>query len=311
MTATPPFELARLGLDRDRFQKAGAKGWRGPCPRCGGNRHLLIFTDHPFPKWHCECQSCGLKAWADQLEPAVKVELTPEEKRRFAEQRAAQQAAAEKERLALLNEYTAAELWEACARKLADDHRAWWEQQGIPAAWQDYLRIGFQPSKVYRGANGELHTSAAYTIPYFHTGWEFVTLQYRLFDPPTVTDRYRWEKGLGTAYYDTQPEHPIGERVIICEGAKKAIVTAVYTPEAYSVLAVPSKADFGGVAAAVQDASAVYVLLDPDAGQRARKLAGEIGPAARVVSMPVKVDDALVRYGATTADLLAYLRTAV
>jgi hypothetical protein len=153
--------------------------------------------------------------------------------------------------------------------------------QGVPVAWQTYLGIGYEPRKTYRGADGELHESRAYSIPYYHTGWELVTMQYRLFDPPTVTDRYRFHQGLGTAYYDTQPEHPIGERVIICEGAKKAIVTAV------------------------------YVLLDPDAGQRARKLAGEIGPAARVVSMPVKVDDALVRYGATTADLLAYLRTAV
>jgi hypothetical protein len=306
MTATPPFELATLGLDRDGFVRADSKSWRGPC-----HRRLLIFTDHAFPKWHCVCDGCGLKAWADQLAPAVKAEVTPEQRAEWARRNHAEREARDHYRRQQLAEFSQSELAAEMAERMTDEHRAWWVSQGVPVALQTYLGIGYEPRKTYRGADGELHESRAYSIPYYHTGWELVTMQYRLFDPPTVTDRYRFHQGLGTAYYDTQPEHPIGERVIICEGAKKAIVTAVYTPEAYSVLAVPSKADFGGVAAAVQDASAVYVLLDPDAGQRARKLAGEIGPAARVVSMPVKVDDALVRYGATTADLLAYLRTAV
>ena len=143
MTTPAPFELARLGLDRDKFQRAGAKGWRGPCPRCGGNRHLLIFTDHPFPKWHCECQSCGLKAWADQLNAAVRVEFTPDEKRRYAEMKARQDAAKEKQRLEKLDEYTAAELWAAYARKMTEEHRRWWVGQGVPVLWQEHLRIRF------------------------------------------------------------------------------------------------------------------------------------------------------------------------
>lgn len=311
MTSDPPYQFSTLGLDRDRFKRAGKNGWRGPCPRCAGNRHLLIFTDKQFPRWNYECQCCGMKGWADQLNAAVRVELTPEEKRRYAQATAADEAETERARLARLGEYTAAELWTAYAARMTADHRAWWEEQGVPLDWQAYLRIGYEPSRGYCDDDGILHHSRAYSIPYWHTGFKFVTMQYRLFDPPTITDRYRWEKGLGTAYYQAEPQNAIGPQVIICEGAKKAIVTATRTDESFSVLGVPSKSDFGGVVDAVKDAERVYVLLDPDAGYRADKLARAIGPAARVVDLAVKVDDGFTRHGLTNKllqDALRYAR---
>lgn len=311
MSEPPPFELHKIGLDRDSFVRADGKSWRGPCPRCGGHRRLLIFTDHAFPKWHCLCDGCGLKAWADQLAPAVRQETTPEQRREWAARNQSDRVEREARRQEKLAEFSTSEIWAELTQRMTDEHRLWWEKQGVPLEWQRHLRIGYVPSKVYRGADGQLHTSRAYSLPYFHTGFEFAALQYRLFDPPTPTDRYRFEAGLGTTYYQTQPQSPIGERVIICEGAKKAIVTCVNTPDEYTVLAVPSKSDFGGVTEAVKEATHVYIMLDPDAETRAQKLADEIGPAARVATLPVKVDDAIVQYGITQADLLAYLRQAV
>lgn len=305
-----PFELTTLGLNRDAFHRAGVKAWRGPCPRCGGHRHLLIFTDNPFPKWNAECQNCGLKAWADQFNAAVKADITPEQKRQWAEQKAREQAARDRERLAKLNEYSVGELCAHLAQRMTAEHQAWWEREGVPASWQTFLRLGYDPARKYRDLNDELCTSPAYSIPYYHTNFELMTVQYRLFNPPNPNDRYRWEQGLGTSYYQTQPDAAIGDKVIICEGAKKAIVTTVHTPDGYTVLAVPSKSDFGGVAAAVKDCGLVYILLDPDAGVRARKLAREVGPQARIASLPVKVDDALVRYGLTCNLLLDTLSMA-
>jgi hypothetical protein len=303
-------ELYQLGLDRERFEKSDSRSWRGPCPRCGGTRRFVIFTDHAFPKWNFVCDGCAFKGWADQLNPDVRAEWTPEERRAYAAREREARESASAERRKKLAEFSSAELWEELAERMTAEHRAWWVAQGVPVEWQTHLQIGYIPNKVYRGADGQLHTSRAYSLPYFHTGFEFVTLQYRLFDPPTATDRYRFEAGLGTTYYQTQPQNPIGDQVIICEGAKKAIVTCVYTPDAYTVLGIPSKSDFGGVVEAVKEANVVYVLLDPDASHRAHKLANDIGPAAKIVSVPVKVDDAIVHYGATPADLLAYLRQA-
>lgn len=305
-----PFEFSTLGLDREKFVKSDGKSWRGPCPRCGGERRFVMFTDHAFPKWNFTCDRCALKGFADQLNSAVKVELTPEQKRRFAEQRAAEHAASEKRRLDKLNEYTVRELNDHLTARMTAEHRAWWEREGVPPSWQEFLRLGYDPARKFVGADDVLHTSPAYSIPYYHTGFELVTVQYRLFNPPNPNDRYRWEAGLGTSYYQTNPDAAIGDQVIICEGAKKGIVTTVYTPDNYTVLAVPSKSDFGGIAEAVKACGRVYILLDPDAGVRARKLARDIGPAARIVTLPVKVDDALVKHGLTTDLLLDALHVA-
>lgn len=306
----PPIELARLGLDRDSFVRADSKSYRGPCPRCGGARRFLVFTDHPFPKWNCQCDACGLKAWADQLEPALKAVVDPAERASWAIRAQLERQAHDKLRREKLAEFSHNDLLAELSERMTAEQRAWWRSQGIPDDWQRALRIGYLPEKRYMGRNGEHHASPAYTLPYFHTGYEFVTLQYRLNDCENPAARYRFEKGLGTSYYQTEPSKPIGEQVIICEGAKKAIVTAVNTPEEYTVLGIPSKADFGGVAAAVKDAARVYVLLDPDADYRAEKLAKEIGPAARVASLPAKVDDSFTQHGLTQALFLDCLRWA-
>jgi hypothetical protein len=303
VNAVAPYELATLGLDRQHFVRSDHKSWRGPCPRCGGHRRFVIWTDKPFPKWNWECSQCSAKGFADQLNTALRQEVSAEQRAEWARRNNAEREAREARRREKLAEFTTGEILAELAERMGAEHRAWWERQGVPEEWQRHLRIGYEPDKVYRGEDGELHHTPAYTLPFYHTGFEFVTLQYRLFEPPTPTDRYRFETGLGTSYYQTEPTHPIGERVIICEGAKKAIVTCVQTPASYTVLAVPSKADFGGVAEAVKDCERVYVLLDPDAGYRAVKLAKDIGLRARVAELPVKVDDGFLHYG-LTADLL-------
>ena len=66
---------------------------RGPCPRCGGERRFVVWTDNTFPKWNFACDRCGAKGFADQLNAAVKVALTPAQNRAFAEQKVAEQKA--------------------------------------------------------------------------------------------------------------------------------------------------------------------------------------------------------------------------
>lgn len=309
-----PIELARLGLDREHFIRADAKSWRGPCPRCGGHRRLLIFTDHPFPKWNAQCEACGLKAWADQLEPAVRAPVDAATRQDWADRNRREAEAAAAYRREKLAEFSKADLWAELCERMTAEHRATWETWGVPAEWQNYLELGYHPSKPYLGEDGEHHTSPAFTIPYFHTGREFMTLQYRLFNPPTPTDRYRFEKGLGTAYYQVDHDAAIGEQAIVCEGAKKAMVLHIHGGQKeLTVLAIPSKGNFAGVVDAVKDCARVYVCLDPDAGMQAHKLAAAVGLAARVVDLPSKVDDAIVSYGLTPAllaDALRYARPA-
>ena len=301
MNATPPAEFSLIGIHK--AFKAGADEWHCECPMCGGNDRFVLFTHRPFPSWNGFCRKCHPETiWIDEIKPALKQRQdSPEwEAKRIEWER--QRAALATQRQQVLDRklarFTTEEIWDALARRMTADNRTWWESQGVPQDWQDYLKLGYTPDKIFNH-DGQQMTSPAYTIPYFHESWAFVTMQYRLTNPPNPNDKYRFESGLGAPYYMTRPDVPIGEQAIICEGAKKAIVTTAYTETTATVLAVPSKSGWraSGILGAVKDCGRVWVILDPDAERNAYELAEAIGQAARVVTLPVKVDDGLLHYG--------------
>lgn len=284
----------QLGLQIDQFKYSDTKSFRGPCPVCGGHRRFVMFVDHEWPMNFGYCDECGhtVKAWEKVITPIT------DEQREFARQRAAQlEEQRESKRREVLARFTSAELWQELHNRLSVEHRAQWAAWGVPDEWQDYLELGFTPDKVYRDSSGELRHTPAYTIPYFHHEPKspqyksFKTLQYRLFNPERPEDRYRFENNLSASFYMTTPTDPIGDCVVICEGAKKGIVTRIALTD-YTVLAVPAKGTWGGVVEAVKQCGRVWVLLDPDATVNAVKLARSIGKQARVVRLSLKVDDA-------------------
>lgn len=310
MNRTAPTELAQIGLDPHAFKYSDERSWRGPCPVCGGHRRFVIFTDHEWPLWNGYCDECGytIKAWERVTSPIS------DEQRAAAQQRAAElDLMREQRRREVLSRFTTEEIWAELHRRLDAEHRAQWKTWGVPEDWQDYLELGYTPDKAYRDDAGVLHHTPAYTIPYFHydatspSSKIFKTLQYRLFDAPNPNDRYRFVIGLPASYYMTTPTEPIGDKVIVCEGAKKGIVTRVHLTDC-TVLAVPSKGSWGGVQEAVKQCGLVYVLLDPDATRQAVKLARTIGKQARVVRFPYKIDDAVIEYGLDRIDFTALLK---
>lgn len=308
MNRAAPVELNQAGLVADDFKYSDSRSWRGPCPVCGGHRRFVMFTDHDFPLWHGYCDGCGhkLKVWE-----RVKVEIDPV--RRLAYEARARQIERERaeELDRLLTKYSSEEIWQAYARRMGEEQRAWWRGQGVPDDWQTYLRLGYTEDRAYRVGDDLCH-SPAYTIPYFGQNFSFKTMQYRLCSPVNPDDRYRFEYGLGAAYYMTSPTEPIGDFVLICEGAKKAIVTRLYMNR-MTVLAVPSKSTWKniGIVDAVKGAGRVYILLDPDASRQAHDLKSAIGKTAKVVSLFAKVDDCFNDYGMTAAQFESYLRQAV
>jgi hypothetical protein len=220
------------------------------------------------------------------------VELTQAQKREFAQERARLETERATNLAHRLEQFTTAELWEELHRRMNDENRQWWRNRGIPDEWQNYLELGYMVSKQL--ADGI--TTPAYTIPYLRPGYTAVTMQYRLVNPPDPKDKYRFEAGLPAAYYMVTPTQEIGARVVICEGAIKGIVTAVYggLAEDVSVISVPGKTSWAGVVEAVKNCEKVWIILDPDGEREAMKLAGEIGKQSRVVRVPGKIDDMLL-----------------
>lgn len=332
-TVNATFDLPGLAMRYASLKHSG-RYYIGPCPFCGGEDR---FNLKPTTEgWIWFCRGCGGEKYHSAIDFVMKLEgkefkealasmggdtFSPNPE--HAERRAAAEAAEKAQRAdqldALLAQYSTAEIWEAFHRRLENDAaaRQWWRGQGIPDHWQDYLNLGYTPEKDF-SAGGQHYRSPAYVIPYFHPtadehGNFFRTIQYRI-DCHAVSDRYRWERGLGESWYCAMPTELIGDEVIICEGAKKAIVTCVQLREAQaqqeiSVVAVPSKSSWAGIQDVVGQCGRVWVVLDPDGQDKARTLAASIGDAARIVLLPGKIDD-LWNAGMTAAEWKVYQRYA-
>jgi len=315
MTTLPNEVLTAFNLGGARIfkttDKSGRAEWHTSCARCGGKDRFVIREWREYPHWLVMCRQCAPEwVWLDQAAPMLRQELTPEQRQEYARRRAEAEQQRQVETQKRLAEFTTAELWMELNRRMSEDNREWWRRRGVPDEWQDYLRLGYIPDKPYR-SNEVLYHSPAYTIPYLR-GDLPVTMQYRLVSPADPGDKYRFEAGLPAAWYDTTPTRPLSDEVVICEGAIKAMATKVYSgiKESVSVLAVPAKRSWAGVAQVVANCGRVWVMLDPDGTRDARDLAHEIGKAARVVLLPGKVDDALVSGDLTTDELRKYFRYA-
>jgi hypothetical protein len=256
------------------------------------------------------CRQCSPDwKWLDELNPALKRQLTDAEKKAFAEERARKQAEDDARALRKLEEFTAAQLFRYAHLKMQEEQRQWWRDRGVSDDWQDYLQLGYVANKIIK-YDEQLYNTPAYTIPYLRQDGNPVTMQYRLAEPPDPKDKYRFEDGLKAAWYQARLQ-PIGDEVVICEGAIKSIVTAIYggiKPDV-SILAVPAKESWAGIVEAVRPCGRVWVILDPDGQQAAAKLCAKIGPAARQVTIPEKIDDALLS-GMQPNDLKDFFRYA-
>jgi len=308
MTNTVPLAAnLRDAWPQLRFVKSvSSREWHSECPNCGDvghegkdwpDRFVMRYDGERSRGW---CRRCGYAQFAvnvvrdGQLPKWSKDEL--DEFRRQREREENERAAELQQRL---KQFTTAELWSELNRRMTEENRNWWLKRGIPNDWQDFWKLGYRADK------------QAYSIPYFDPSSNPVTIQYRLVNPPEPNDKYRWEYGLHSAPYITRPDMGLSGSVIICEGAIKAMVTFIYGAQAkMQVLAVPSKADFAGIESLVEKSKAVFIMLDPDARDRAQELGENIGRRSRIVELPGKVDDLILRYGLRQHELRMALRYA-
>lgn len=296
----PAALFARYGFAGDQFIRSDRKSVRGPCPVCGGKHRMVVFLDRPNPNFEC---ICGYKGFMDDkpLAPQALAELKAK-----ASAQADERAAYARARLA---EFTTAELWAECHRRLGDEQRRWWTEQGIPASWQEFYQLGYTPDRAFQGDAGLFHRPA-YTIPIFETGWQAVNCQYRIVDPPKGVGKYRQEPGLPAAAFLSRPDLPMADHMLVVEGAKKAAVLCARLPKQPQIVGLPGALSWAGMDDRLADCGRVYIMLDPDARAAAVKLARAIGPAARVVELPAKPDDWILQYGATAENFRAALRYA-
>jgi hypothetical protein len=284
-------QLSQIGLDVNTFKFSDKKSWRGACPSCGGSRRFVVFTDHEFPLWNGYCDECGMtiKAWEK-----VKMTYDPQRAAAIVAERAREEAEQAEYRKQKLAEFTTAELWAELRDRMTTEHILWWESQGVPEDIQRYLSIGFKADKMYYDDEKTERHSPAFTIPWFGQNFAFETMQYRLC-AEGIKDRYRFEYGLdggGKHYYMSDPSEPMKDRVIICEGAKKAIVTWFHLANItdFSVIAASSNNTLRPALEATKDCGQRFLILDPGSERKAFQTAKD-HHNLKAVYLPVKIDD--------------------
>lgn len=289
---TAPYQLQSIGLTAHDFKYSDARSWRGPCPSCGGHRRFVVFTDHEFPLWHGYCDQCGtkIKAWEK-----VCVQYDPQKAAALEAERARDEAERAEYRRKKLAEFTTAELWAELRDRMTKDNIEWWESQGVPEDIQRYLSIGYKSDKMYYDSERNEQHSPAYTIPWFGQNFTFKTLQYRLINPVNTNDRYRFEYGLAGGsehYYTADPSEPMKDRVIICEGAKKAIVTWFHLAaiKDFTVIAASSNNTLKPALEATKDCGERILILDPGSERKAFTTVKE-NKNLKALYLPVKIDD--------------------
>ncbi|MDD1777638.1 MAG: hypothetical protein LUQ65_05660 [Candidatus Helarchaeota archaeon] len=325
-----PTEFAELSGYINYIQKKSAYEYSSSCPKCGGSTHpdgelpdrfIMLMPEIAKAKipfgW---CRVCNYKWWPGQKDNKP---VDPETIALLQAQAKEAEDKREEERRIKLAEFSTGDLWNELHRRMGDEQREWWRKAGVPNSWQDYLKLGYIQDKIYKKSAALLH-SPAYTIPYFGYGFVFKTIQYRLCNPDDPNDRYRFEADLGTSYYMTTPSLKIGDDVIVCEGAKKGMVTKIYGEPKMTVLAVPSKVDWRncGILEAIKDCGRVYIIFDPDCYEQPPDsnsswmpqpvlFSREIGSSARIIECPVKADDAFVNFGMTKDEWKALKKQAI
>lgn len=288
---TAPHQLSQIGLNPSSFFFSDDKSWRGPCPKCGGTRRFVFFTNNEWPFWNGYCDECGtvVKAWEK-----VKVQYDPQKAAAFAAQQAREEAERIEYRKQKLAEFSTQELWAELRDRMTADHIQWWESQGVPEDIQRYLSIGFKADKMYYDGDKTERHSPAYTIPWFGYNFEFKTMQYRLC-AEGISDRYRFEYGLsggGSNYYIADPAETMKDKAIICEGAKKAIVTWFHLAnfKDFTVIAASSNNTLSPALEATKDCSLRYLILDPGSERKAF-IAVKEHKNLKAVYLPEKIDD--------------------
>jgi len=158
--------------------------------------------------------------------------------------------------------------------------------------------------------------SPALSIPFWGPRNTLLTIQYRLLEHDG--DKYRFQAGLPSTMFLTRPDDfGESESAIVVEGAKKAMVVALFMPE-WDVIGMPSKTMPLKLLKALSGFNSAYFALDPDAHVSELGKESAVERAVResmakknfIVDVPAKPDDFFTMYGGTKRDMEEIIKNA-
>ena len=176
-----------------------------------------------------------------------------------------------------------------------------WTEAGIDEGMQAFWTLGGCEDFTYKDAE-DLYHSPTLTIPVFAETRELLTIQHRLLNPHNPKSKYRPEKtGLHAHPFLAVPEMGYdGGKILVVEGAKKAMVTWTRSDSDWQCIGVDSQEMYKSMIEVLKPAGARVIVIsdpntegNPNALRKAWHLAKEIGGA--MVNIPAKIDDLILQ----------------
>lgn len=285
-----------------RFKKKTPKEASAPCPFCNNGRdRFLIFADGGY--W---CRQCDTRGWLDENDSEWN-KLDPTERRlRLLE---AEQKRARREREAQAQRLSALERMARCTdhlvyhRNLTMEALDYWWSEGMTNETIDQYKLGFC-ARCPTDNQGR----PSYTIPvYGRDGTTLLNIRHRLIGEDK--SKYRPHlAGLGAQLFNAKFTAQPNGQIIVTEGEKKSIILE---QQGFANVGIMGQRSFKTEWLRwLHPFDTVYVALDPDAIASAWRLARMFDGRGRVVTLPCKIDDMIVKYGANKDDVAWFLSMA-
>ncbi len=277
------------------FKRKTAKEYSSSCPIClggGGEDRFLFWPD----SGNYYCRQCEAKGFVTDAPGG----WSPEARERFMAEAAERQTREREVKRAALDAMGQCHGLAQQYHERMNGQRRFWHDKGLTDTTIDAYRLGFCPQcPTYQ-------ESPSWTIPVFFRG-KLLNIRHRLAEPPSPGDKYRPERaGLPAVMFNADWLLDSREFVVLVEGEVKAMVLS---QAGFPAVGIPGANTFSERWVRwFGKQKRVYVALDPGADGHARDIVTMLGGRARLCSFPVKPDDAIVRYGATAAQMMEFLK---
>ena len=278
-----------------QFKRTGNEA-HSACPICGGEDRHVIFEDGGY-----FCRQCDAKGWLDddQHRPITEAQLTQIRIKRLEYQQAEHdRRLTTLEKMHGMMHVADFYHWNLASRDNAAFE--YWLAEGMYLDTIDTYKLGYCsrcPTDAQR--------RPSYTIPVMAFG-KLWNIRHRLIQADNG-DKYRPEiAGLPAMLFNADNLASDGDSLLIVEGEKKSIILA---QTGFPNVGMMGKSGFKPEwVGKFHRFSTVYIALDPDAEEQAVQIATLFPGRGRVVLMPEKVDDMIVRYGASHNDIDAFIK---
>jgi len=291
-----------------RFRQVASNEYRSlnGCPKCGdggkgsrSDRFRLFIDEHPLV-W---CRRCDFREFIDQIDGSTPTREDILERR----MRAMEARQQEQER-----RLSALEKMHQCTDHIQYYHNVDFNEQ----AYEYWLSEGMDIDTIAEYKLGyclrcptDYAHRPSYTIPVI-IGGKLYNIRHRLIGGDQ-SDKYRPHmKGLPNVLFNADYLYQDNlDHILITEGEKKSIIAARY---GFPNVGIMGKAGFDRTwAVKFKKFERVSVALDPDATDKAADIAKLFRGCGRVVRLPAKLDDMIVKYGATKEDIRWFIEQGV